>query len=99
MSASALAVIADEIQQEPGDLAILLNSGLAKAGAFAYDLIFSLSTLSGVLVGWFWLDEATRASPSVFAAGVRIEHRLPRSMEAYQSSLKVEVLSGVADVV
>ena len=86
MSASALAVIADEIQQEPGDLAILLNSGLARA--FADDLISSLSTLSGVLVGWFWLDEGTRESPSVSAAGVRIEHRLPRSMEAYQSSFK-----------
>lgn len=65
--ATALAVIAHEIPQELGDFAILLNSGLSKARAFAYNLISSLSTLPGVLVGWYWLDEATQAIPFVLA--------------------------------
>lgn len=65
--ATALAVIAHEIPQELGDIAILLNSGLPKARAFAYNLISSLSTLPGVLVGWYWLDEATQAIPFVLA--------------------------------
>jgi zinc and cadmium transporter len=65
--ATALAVIAHEIPQELGDFAILLNSGLSKARAFAYNLISSLATLPGVLVGWYWLDEARQAIPFVLA--------------------------------
>ncbi len=65
--ATALAVIAHEIPQELGDFAILLNSGLSKARAFLYNLVSSLTTLPGMLVGWYWLDEARQAIPYVLA--------------------------------
>jgi zinc and cadmium transporter len=65
--ATALAVIAHEIPQELGDFAILLHSGLSKARAFAYNLISSLTTLPGVLIGWFWLAEVRQAIPFVLA--------------------------------
>jgi zinc and cadmium transporter len=65
--ATALAVIAHEIPQELGDFAILLASGLSKARAFAYNLVSSLTTLPGVLIGWFWLAEVRQAIPYVLA--------------------------------
>lgn len=65
--ATALAVIAHEIPQELGDFAILLHGGLNKGRAFIYNLISSLSTLPGVLLGWFWLDHMRQAIPYVLA--------------------------------
>lgn len=65
--ATALAVIAHEIPQELGDFAILLHSGMGKARAFAYNLLSSLATLPGVLLGWFWLDDVRQAIPFVLA--------------------------------
>jgi zinc and cadmium transporter len=65
--ATALAVIAHEIPQELGDFAILLHSGLSKARAFAYNLISSLTTLPGVILGWYWLAEVRQAIPYVLA--------------------------------
>jgi zinc and cadmium transporter len=65
--ATALAVIAHEIPQELGDFAILLHSGLSKTRAFAYNLLSSLTTLPGVIVGWFWLAEVREAIPFVLA--------------------------------
>jgi zinc and cadmium transporter len=44
-----------------------LHSGLSKARAFAYNLISSLTTLPGVLIGWFWLAEVRQAIPFVLA--------------------------------
>ncbi|MDP4028772.1 MAG: ZIP family metal transporter [Gallionella sp.] len=65
--ATALAVIAHEIPQELGDFAILLHSGLSKARAFAYNLLSSLATLPGAVIGWFWLAEVRQAIPYVLA--------------------------------
>jgi zinc and cadmium transporter len=65
--ATALAVIAHEIPQELGDFAILLHSGLSKTRAFSYNLLSSLTTLPGVIVGWFWLAEVREAIPFVLA--------------------------------
>jgi zinc and cadmium transporter len=65
--ATALAVIAHEIPQELGDFAILLHSGLSKTRAFAYNLLSSLATLPGALLGWFWLAEVRAAIPFVLA--------------------------------
>lgn len=65
--ATALAVISHEIPQELGDFAILLHSGLSKARAFTYNLVSSLTTLPGVLIGWFWLAEVREAIPFVLA--------------------------------
>ena len=65
--ATALAVIAHEIPQELGDFAILLASGFNKTKAFAYNLLSSLATLPGVLLGWFWLGEMRQAIPFILA--------------------------------
>jgi zinc and cadmium transporter len=65
--ATALAVIAHEIPQELGDFAILLHSGLSKSRAFSYNLLSSLATLPGTLIGWFWLAEVRQAIPYVLA--------------------------------
>jgi zinc and cadmium transporter len=65
--ATALAVIAHEIPQELGDFAILLHNGMGKARAFAYNLLSSLATLPGVVLGWFWLDDVRQAIPFVLA--------------------------------
>jgi zinc and cadmium transporter len=56
--ATALAVIAHEIPQELGDFAILLHGGMSRRRAFAYNLLSSLTTLPGAVIGWFWLAEA-----------------------------------------
>lgn len=65
--ATALAVIAHEIPQELGDFAVLLASGFNKTKAFTYNLLSSLATLPGVLLGWFWLDEMRQAIPFILA--------------------------------
>lgn len=65
--ATALAVIAHQIPQELGDFAILLHSGYGKTRALVLNLISSLATLPGVLVGWFWLAEVRQAVPYVLA--------------------------------
>lgn len=65
--ATALAVIAHEIPQELGDFAILLHSGLGKSRAFVYNLLSSLTTLPGAIVGWFWLTDMRAAIPFVLA--------------------------------
>lgn len=65
--ATALAVVAHEIPQEMGDFAILLHSGLSKTRAFAYNLLSSLTTLPGVLLGWYWLSSVGQAIPYVLA--------------------------------
>lgn len=65
--ATALAVIAHEIPQELGDFAILLASGMNKLRAFTTNLLSSLATLPGVVLGWFWLDEMRGAIPYILA--------------------------------
>lgn len=65
--ATALAVIAHEIPQELGDFAILLASGYSKGKAFLYNLLSSLATLPGVILGWFWLDAMRGAIPYILA--------------------------------
>ena len=65
--ATALAVIAHEIPQELGDFAILLASGMSKTRAFATNLLSSLATLPGVILGWFWLDAMCAAIPFILA--------------------------------
>jgi zinc and cadmium transporter len=65
--AAGLAVIAHEVPQELGDFAILLDGGYSKRKAFFYNLVSSLATLPGAVIGWFWLDEVRQAIPFVLA--------------------------------
>lgn len=64
---TSLAVIAHEVPQEIGDLAVLLSGGYAKKRAFALNLLVSLTTIAGALLGFFALDTTRQAVPYVLA--------------------------------
>ncbi len=64
---TSVAVIAHEIPQEVGDLAILLNSGMSRARAFALNLLTSLSSIVGGLLAYFALEQAQGAVPYALA--------------------------------
>jgi zinc and cadmium transporter len=51
-----VAIIAHEIPQEVGDFLILLHSGYTRARALAMNLLSSLATLVGGLLGYFGLQ-------------------------------------------
>jgi zinc and cadmium transporter len=56
---TALAIIAHEIPQEVGDFVILLHSGFTRARAFAINLLSSLATIIGGVLGYFTLQIAS----------------------------------------
>jgi zinc and cadmium transporter len=57
---TAIAVIAHEIPQEVGDYIVLLNAGLSRARALAYNTLSGLAAVLGGVVGYFvvgpWKD-------------------------------------------
>jgi zinc and cadmium transporter len=53
---AAIAIIAHEIPQEMGDFVILLHSGYSRAKAFAVNMISSLATLVGGVLGYYALQ-------------------------------------------
>ena len=53
---AAVAIIAHEIPQEVGDFLILLHSGYTRRRALAMNLVASLATVVGGLVGYFALQ-------------------------------------------
>ena len=55
---AAVAIIAHEIPQEVGDFLILLHSGYTRAKALAINLLSSLATIVGGLIGYFGLRAA-----------------------------------------
>jgi zinc and cadmium transporter len=65
--ATSLSVIAHEIPQEVGDLAILLESGYSRNRALAFNVLSSLSTLPGAVLAYVALAEVQRASPYIMA--------------------------------
>ena len=50
---TAMAIIAHEIPQEVGDYVVLLNAGLSRARALAYNAISGLAAVVGGVVGYF----------------------------------------------
>jgi zinc and cadmium transporter len=50
---TALAIIAHEIPQEVGDYIVLLNAGLSRARALAYNAISGLAAVAGGVLGYF----------------------------------------------
>jgi zinc and cadmium transporter len=64
---TSLSVIAHEIPQEVGDLAILLESGYSRNRALAFNLLSSLSTLPGAVLAYVALAEVQRATPYIMA--------------------------------
>lgn len=64
---TALAVIAHEIPQEIGDFAVLLNSGMRRARALAFNLMSSLTSVLGGIIGYYALGTALRILPYAVA--------------------------------
>jgi zinc and cadmium transporter len=64
---TSLAVAAHEIPQEVGDFAILLQSGYGRRKAFAYNLLASLSTVLGGVLGWWSLGDVRGLLPYFLA--------------------------------
>lgn len=53
---TAIAIIAHEIPQEVGDFVILLHSGYSKLRALAMNLLSSVATIAGGVLGYFALS-------------------------------------------
>jgi zinc and cadmium transporter len=64
---TATAIIAHEIPQEVGDFIILLHSGYSKLRAFQLNLISSLATLVGGLLGYYTLQTMQGWVPTLLA--------------------------------
>jgi zinc and cadmium transporter len=62
---TALAITAHEIPQEIGDFIVLLNAGLSKRRAYAYNLICSLMSVVGGIVGYYALGNGLHLIPYV----------------------------------
>lgn len=64
---TTLAVVAHEIPQEIGDVAILLNAGYSRRKVMLINVLVSLTTVVGGLVAWLWLENFVGARPYVLA--------------------------------
>jgi zinc and cadmium transporter len=53
---TAIAIVAHEIPQEVGDFVILLHSGYSRTKAFVMNVLSSLATLAGGLLGYYALQ-------------------------------------------
>ena len=60
---TAIAIFAHEIPQEVGDFLILLHSGSSKARALVMNMVSSLASLVGGVLGYFALQSFTGAVP------------------------------------
>jgi zinc and cadmium transporter len=61
--ATATAVVAHEIPQEVGDYIVLLNAGLSRARALAYNALSGLAAVAGGVLGYFVVGEWQAAFP------------------------------------
>ena len=60
---TAIAIVAHEIPQEVGDFLILLHSGYSKARALVLNMVSSLASLVGGVIGYFALQAASGSVP------------------------------------
>jgi zinc and cadmium transporter len=61
--ATAVAVIAHEIPQEVGDYIVLLNAGLTRARALAYNAISGLAAVAGGVLGYLVIQPFAQLMP------------------------------------
>jgi zinc and cadmium transporter len=61
--ATALAIIAHEIPQEVGDYIVLLNAGLSRRRALAYNALSGLAAVAGGVLGYFVVGPWEQAFP------------------------------------
>ena len=64
---TSIAVIAHEIPQELGDVAVLLHSGFSRGKALLYNMLTSLTRIIGGVVAFYSLSLANRIVPYVLA--------------------------------
>jgi zinc and cadmium transporter len=64
---TALAVAAHEIPQEVGDFAVLLNSGYSRARALIFNVLASMTTVVGGVLGYYSMQQASETVPFVLA--------------------------------
>jgi len=64
---TTMAVVAHEIPQEIGDVAILLDAGYSRAKVMTINVLVSLATVIGGLLAWGWLEQAETLRPYVLA--------------------------------
>jgi zinc and cadmium transporter len=62
---TTLAIIAHEIPQEIGDFMVLLNSGYSRRTALALNVLSSLTSVAGGVLGYYALDGMRAATPYV----------------------------------
>ncbi|WP_426341462.1 ZIP family metal transporter [Pseudoduganella sp. S-14] len=62
---TGVAIIAHEIPQEIGDFIVLLNAGFSRTRAYVYNLLCSLLSVAGGVLGYYTLDKATNLIPYV----------------------------------
>ncbi len=62
---TGLAIIAHEIPQEIGDFIVLLNAGFTRTRAYVFNLLCSLMSVAGGLLGYYMLDRASGLIPYV----------------------------------
>jgi len=62
---TGVAIIAHEIPQEIGDFIVLLNAGFSRTRAYVYNLLCSLLSVAGGVLGYYMLDKATNLIPFV----------------------------------
>jgi zinc and cadmium transporter len=65
--ATTLAVIAHEIPQEVGDFMVLLDAGYGRARALALNVLSSLGSVLGGVLGWFALRGVSDVIPYALA--------------------------------
>jgi zinc and cadmium transporter len=65
--AATVAIVAHAVPQQVGDFAVLVNSGFARAKAFAYNVAVGVATLVGALCGYFALAGMQQVLPIVLA--------------------------------
>ena len=61
------AVVAHEIPQEIGDVAVLLEAGYSKAKVMLLNVLVNVTTVVGGVIAWAWLDQAEAVRPYVIA--------------------------------
>ncbi len=64
---TAIAIIAHEIPQEMGDFLILLHSGYSRRRALLLNVVSSLATVAGAVLGYYALAPMQQAMPYILA--------------------------------
>jgi zinc and cadmium transporter len=95
---TAIAVAAHEIPQEVGDFIVLLNAGYSRRRAFVFNMISSLASVVGGVLGWAFLEQGRQLLPAalcIAAAGflyVALADIVPSLHKEHASSVRQTVM-------